>query len=53
MMKTCRITELLDGWYGYPKFPRDRALELAKLVDGEDIEWDDVRQKYLESLESH
>ena len=50
----CVITELVDMYYGWqacPYFPEGYGLRLARLVFGEVIEWEDVKDKYLKSLE--
>ena len=46
----CLLTELLDSHWGYSRIPWESAMKLARLLYGNMIKWDDVKEMYLGSL---
>ena len=48
--KRCLLTELVDSYWGYMRFPRESAMKLARLLYGDRTEWDDVKEMYQSSM---
>jgi hypothetical protein len=49
---TCEMAELIEGYYGWSRFPAGNAERLGRLVLGDLVEWEDVRALYLKSPEA-
>lgn len=48
--KRCLLTELVDSYWGYMRFPQENAMKLARLLYGDTTEWDDVKEMYQKSM---
>jgi hypothetical protein len=46
----CLLTELVDSYWGYSRIPWESAMKLARMLYGDTIKWDDVKEMYRESM---
>ena len=46
----CLLTELVDSYWRYSRIPWESAMKLARMLYGDTIKWNDVKEMYRESM---